>query len=85
MCSSDLGCWVAREVYGVHNPRWLIFRHWLRTSAPRWLHDLYAARGEEFARWIHDKPWARSAVRFLMDQVVDRVADQAIESCPASE
>lgn len=70
-------CWVAREVYGVQNPKWLLFRHWLRSAAPRWLHDLYASHGESFAEWIHDKPWAKLAVRFLMDQ--------AIESCPASE
>ncbi|MFM7136592.1 MAG: hypothetical protein ACKO1M_05930, partial [Planctomycetota bacterium] len=27
-------CWVAREVYGVHDPRWLAFRTWLTTEAP---------------------------------------------------
>ncbi|MFM8952918.1 MAG: VWA domain-containing protein, partial [Planctomycetaceae bacterium] len=47
-------CWVAREVYGVHDPRWLIFRSWLTTEAPAWLRDLYIAHGPAFADWIHD-------------------------------
>jgi tetratricopeptide (TPR) repeat protein len=63
-------CWVAREVYGNENPKWLQFRDWLRAEAPRWLHDVYAAHGEEFALWIHDKPAAKSAVRLLMDQAI---------------
>ena len=70
-------CWVAREVYGVHDPRWLLFRHWLHTEAPRWLHDLYASHGEAFAAWIHDKPVVKSALRTLMDQ--------AISPCPPLE
>ena len=64
-------CWVAREVYGHDNPKWLQFRAWLRSDAPRWLHDVYAAHGEEFALWIHDKPAAKSAVRLLMDQAIE--------------
>ena len=64
-------CWVAREVYGHDNPKWLRFRDWLRSDAPQWLHDLYATQGEDFAIWIHDKPVAKSAVRLLMDQAID--------------
>jgi polysaccharide export outer membrane protein len=48
-------CWVAREVYGEHNPQWLLFRAWLLTDAPIWLRDTYAAHGEDVAAWIHDK------------------------------
>ena len=70
-------CWVAREVYGVDDPRWLIFRHWLLTMAPTWLRDAYGCYGESFAAWIHDKPVVKSAIRFLMDQAVSR--------CPTSE
>ena len=75
-------CWVAREVYGVQNPKWLLFRHWLRTAAPRWLYDTYAGHGEAFAAWIHDKPVVKVAVRFLMDQAI---MDQALPQCPPSE
>jgi hypothetical protein len=64
-------CWVAREVYGVDNPKWLTFRHWMLTSGPEWLVDIYGAHGEEFARWIHDKPAAKAVVRSLMDWAID--------------
>jgi hypothetical protein len=64
-------CWVAREVYGADNPKWLQFRHWLLTSAPNWLVTLYGQHGEEFARWIHDKPVAKAAIRGLMDWALD--------------
>jgi hypothetical protein len=63
-------CWVAREVYGNDNPRWLLFRAWLKTDAPLWLHDLYASRGEAFAAWIKDKPTAKVVVRALMDTAI---------------
>ena len=29
-------CWVAREVYGVHNPAWLLFREWMLNESPGW-------------------------------------------------
>ena len=60
-------CWVAREVYGPANPRWLVFRGWLLSEAPTWLVDLYATHGEDFAAWIHDKPIVKAVLRFLMD------------------
>jgi hypothetical protein len=63
-------CWVAREVYGPANPRWLLFRGWLLTEAPLWLVDLYATYGEGFAAWIHDKPAIKTMVRILMDCAV---------------
>jgi hypothetical protein len=74
-------CWVAREVYGESNPKWLRFRDWLTADAPRWLHDLYAAHGEAFAGWLRDKPAAKAVVRTLMDRVVV----EAEVPCPASE
>ncbi|MEY3206599.1 MAG: hypothetical protein RLZZ21_2930, partial [Planctomycetota bacterium] len=64
-------CWVAREVYGVHDLRWIVFRSWLTTEAPTWLHDLYAAHGPAFADWIHDKPGVKAALRIAMDAVVE--------------
>ena len=63
-------CWVAREVYGPHDPRWLVFRDWLTGEAPAWLHDLYGAHGEAFAAWIHDKPAVKGVLRVLMDRAV---------------
>jgi hypothetical protein len=74
-------CWVAREVYGESNPKWMLFRHWLRTDAPQWLHDLYAAHGESFAAWIHDKPAIKTVLRVMMDRVIA----EAEVPCPVSE
>lgn len=63
-------CWVAREVYGDESSEWLIFRSWLVNEAPEWLRDLYCQEGERFALFISDKPWLKSAVRGLMNLVV---------------
>lgn len=63
-------CWVAREVYGPHDPRWVVFRRWLGDDAPEWLHDAYAAHGESFADWIHDRPVVKLGVRQLMDTAI---------------
>jgi len=71
-------CWVAREVYGVHNPQWLLFRAWLLTDAPAWLRDAYGAYGPEVAAWIHDKPVVKAALKGLMDQVAGRYEGAAM-------
>lgn len=76
---------MAREVYGDDNPRWILFRHWLVTEAPTPLRDLYVARGESFAAWIHDKPLVKAVIRSAMDRAVDRVLARAAVSCPDSE
>lgn len=60
-------CWVAREVYGQHNMRWLDFREWMLTKAPRWLLRLYIAKGPRFALWLRDKPRAKTIVRSVME------------------
>jgi hypothetical protein len=64
-------CWVAREVYGVHDHRWTVFRNWLITESPHWLRDNYSRHGEAFAAWVSPRPVARSIVRELMDVVVE--------------
>lgn len=63
-------CWVAREVYGVHDPRWLAFRQWMIWNAPAWLQELYLERGEDFAGWLHERPAAKAGVRLAMDRVI---------------
>ena len=60
-------CWVAREVYGVNNPKWKRFRTWLLTRAPKWFHDLYCKYGAQFAEFISDKPRTKSLIRRWMD------------------
>jgi hypothetical protein len=65
-------CWVAREVYGKDNPKWLVFREWMLTCAPDWLYDLYMKHGEGFAKFISDKPLLKWMVRKTMDALVSR-------------
>jgi hypothetical protein len=60
-------CWVAREVYGDHNPKWLAFREWMYTKAPNWFVKLYSKYGERFADWISDKPRIKNLIRKWMD------------------
>jgi hypothetical protein len=71
-------CWVAREVYGVHDARWKMFRSWLTWQAPAWLQDLYLAHGEAFAAWLHDHPAAKSLVRMVMDRVLAPGRERAL-------
>lgn len=63
-------CWVARAVYGVHDPRWVEFRQWLTWRAPAWLQSAYVSHGEAVADWLDDRPVARAAVRLAMDQAL---------------
>jgi hypothetical protein len=60
-------CWVAREVYGVESPSWLLFREWLYLKAPQWFFNLYARHGEKFAAWIANKPKVKKLIRWWMD------------------
>jgi len=60
-------CWVAREVYGNNNPRWLMFREWLTNRAPKWFHDLYVKHGERFAKFVSSKPLVKRIIRKWMD------------------
>ncbi len=68
--SAYLLCWVAREVYGVKDPRWIRFREWMLTRAPKWLLRLYLRKGAKFALWLHDRPAYKPLVRFLMDRCI---------------
>jgi hypothetical protein len=65
-------CWIAREVYGVRNPRWLMFREWLFTKSPDWLFNWYCDNGEEFAKYIHDKPLLKHIVKWFMDSKINK-------------
>ena len=60
-------CWVAREVYGITNPQWLLFRSWLLGDAPTWFRNLYINRGESFAQWLSHNSWLKPAIRTWMD------------------
>jgi hypothetical protein len=63
-------CWVAREVYGVSDLRWVKFRYWMLSDSPRWLHWLYTKYGETFAKFIKNKPVVKSILKKFMDKVI---------------
>ena len=65
-------CWVAREVYGNSDPRWYIFRMWLKHRAPKWFVKLYEEYGEDYAKFIQKKPVWKWLTRKLMDLVVEK-------------
>ena len=60
-------CWVAREVYGIENPKWLEFREWMLNDAPSWLRNLYLKYGERIAKFISNKPRVKSIIRKWMN------------------
>lgn len=63
-------CWVAREVYGVDNPMWLLFRDWMLNRAPRNFRDWYLENGESYAESIKHKPAVKNRIRKWMDSVI---------------
>lgn len=63
-------CWVAREVYNYYSPKWQIFREWLHKSGPAWLLKIYTAKGEQFAKFISNKPYIKNIIRSFMDSIV---------------
>ena len=65
-------CWVAREVYGVHNPAWMAFRYWMLNESPSWFRATYLKYGERFARFISDKPRLKARIRMWMDTKIGR-------------
>jgi len=60
-------CWVAREVYGETNPRWLHFREWVLTQAPAEFREFYRAHGRLVAGLLRLRPQDKPALREWMD------------------
>lgn len=71
MNSYGRGCWIAREVYGAHNPRWRMFRAWLFEDAPDWLRESYLAHGEFVAEWLKGKSRTKNLIRLFMDSRIN--------------
>jgi len=67
-------CWVAREVYGENNPKWLLFREWLLTKSPVWFKRLYIAYGETFARIIRNKKFVKNMIKKWMDSKIKQLS-----------
>ena len=67
MASMGILCWVAREVYGIENPKWLQFREWMLTKASDNLRNFYIKYGERIAESIRNKPKIKAIIRKWMD------------------
>ena len=63
-------CWVAREVYGADNPKWLEFREWMFTKASDNLRNFYLEYGERIAESIRNKPKIKAIIRKWMDSKI---------------
>lgn len=61
-------CWVAREVYGPDDIRWVEFREWLLRDAPQWLVRAYVKHGPRVARVVRRAPVLKRILRPLMDR-----------------
>jgi len=71
-------CWVAREVYGEDNPKWLMFRHWTLNHAPESFRNWYLNNGEAFAEWLKANAWAKPAIRAFMDSRINSMNQSEI-------
>lgn len=65
-----LMCWVAREVYGVNNPKWKKFREWMLTKADSSFREAYITHGEAYAKYISDKPSIKERIKSFMDSKI---------------
>jgi len=61
-------CWVAREVYGKDDPKWLQFREWVIGHSPDWFYNAYSKHGERFADIVRKLPAIKSIIRPFMDK-----------------
>lgn len=67
---ASMFCWVAREVYGADDPKWVQFRSWMLDGAPKWLRNLYGRHGERIARTVKRRPWLKKILRPIMDLAI---------------
>jgi hypothetical protein len=60
-------CWVAREVYGEDDPKWLQFREWVIGYSPDWFYNAYSKYGERVAKVVAKVPALKLVIRPFMD------------------
>lgn len=65
-------CWVAREIYGPKDIRWMRFRDWMLTQAPAHFQELYLRAGAKLAEWLRTDgtPEDRASIRSFMDRQI---------------
>lgn len=63
-------CWIAREIYGEDDPKWMQFRDWLFSDGPRELVSLYLGYGRQLAEVIKFNPMLKPEIRAFMDSKI---------------
>ena len=63
-------CWVAREVYGIENPKWILFRSWMLNKAPKWMLRGYIRFGQRIAKVLRVVPALKLPIRIWMDSKI---------------
>ena len=67
VAASPKFCWVAREVYGKDDPKWLQFREWVIGYSPDWFYNAYSKYGENVAKVVAKVPALKLVIRPFMD------------------
>lgn len=63
-------CWVAREIFGALDPRWLQFREWMLRLAPEPLWNWYLHHGEAFAEKLKTQPHRKPRIQAWMESKI---------------
>ena len=63
-------CWVAREVYGETNPKWLSMRDFILNKASPQLFDKYVRNGPAIADKLKTDPARKEQYRVAMDAIL---------------
>lgn len=73
-------CWVAREVYGQDNPKWMQFRKWVIFYSPRWFYRAYLKHGEKIAEFLKGKDLLKKPIRKFMDAKIEQMESMQEEA-----
>lgn len=74
-------CAIARTVYGVNSPDWLLFRDWMLFKAPKALRTLYVIYASRISRLLEGRPLACRLIRWVMNIVLwydDKITVQRV-------
>lgn len=61
-------CWVAREVFGDRNPKWIQFRSFVINKSEKWFKNYYLERGERIAGFLKMNPEFKQGVQDYMEE-----------------
>ena len=71
--AANVFCWVAREVYGeIADPRWFIFRMWVRHEAPEWFLNYMLSMVKHTLNLLVISHCLNGLLKRLMDLIVER-------------